>query len=355
MHRAQESNNMQHRIQTYKSELEQEFLKDLQHNSRTNSKYYDIKCKTKIDFITFSVYLNKKRGGKPDETKLQQMFTDIWCNKSSQPRYHLHKEYTYNQSAEYRFEFEGIDHQVIIAKCSWSWLRPYLITIHDPTQQVLEYLDVYLSQLDDYHIKNVEFTYDFYSENIDLVTQYLKEHAILSWRGKGYHPKYKNTFYGNNIRFAHGKGSRGYKKEVVDDNGENVKVARMEIMYKRPILKKNRISNIYDLINMDSRFVNKYLSFCNFNFSNFEKRMKKEKYDNGTIIHEINNIKQSIQEGYLYEMNQCYKNYYKGYPSLTYLKKNKFWDHFLEQFKPWYSFLDSDEFMLISALMEDSV
>lgn len=354
MHLTHESLNVHEQVQELRSEQEQEFLQYLHHQRRTNSKYFDITCKMKIDFITLSVYLNEKRGAKPDETKLWPMFTDIWCNRTAAPQYNIHKGCKYDRSAVYQYKFEGMEHQVIIAKCSWNWLKPYLVTVHDPTQQVLEYLDTYLRKMDRYHVKDIEFTYDFYSENTVMFARYLEEHAVVSWRGKGYHSEH-DTFYGNNIRFAHGKGLRVYKKEVEDDHDEKVEVARLEMLYKRPILEKNGIHSISDFINMDSRIVNKYLSFRNFNFRNLIKRMRKENCDNDTINREIKNIQNGIKGGYLYEMNQCYKKYYKGYPSLTYLKKNIFWNHFLGQFRSWYSFLDGDDFRLSSHLMEDGV
>ena len=359
-----ESLNVKEKVQKLRSVKEKEFLQHIHDQRRSNQRYYDIRCKLKVDFISFSVWLNEK-GSKPDETKLYPMFTDIRYNGTSAPQYNYNRKYNYSRSAIYQYLFDGTQHEIVISKCSYDYLRPYIIRLHDPTREVLEHLQQYLSKFDRYHIKDIEFSYDFYSEDINMVYQYLKEHAVVSWRGKGFQIE-EDTFYGNNIRFAHGKGMRVYKKEVENDDCEKVNVARMEMLYKRPILKKKKmgIHTIDDCLKMDSRKSNEYLSFRNYNFGNCVKHMKKMNYDH--IQKEIRNIQNGIEDGYLYDMNRYYKERYKiwhkkkfnnkkNYHGITYLYKNEFWDHFKEQFKSWHSFIDGDSLILSSALMEDGV
>jgi len=353
----QESHNIHQRVPKLRSIQEQKFSEHLHKQRRTNARYYNVTCKLKVDFISFSVWLNKKTGGKPDETKLYPMFTDIRYNGTSAPQYNYERKYSYDRSTIYQYEFDGHEHEIVIAKCSYNYLKPYIIRLHDPTLEVLEHLQQYFGKFDRYHIKDIEFTYDFQSEDIKMMHQYLQEHVIVSWRGKGFQIE-EDTFYGNNIRFAHGKGLRVYEKEVENEAGEKVQVARMEMLCKRPILKKNGIHTIKDFINMDTRVSNKYLSFRNFNYGRFIKHMKKISHPH--IAKEVNNIRNGIRNGYLYEMNISYKDWYKetnknlkeNYKP-TYLYKNKFWDHFISQCKPWYSFLDGNSFQLSSALMED--
>ena len=357
MYHFQESLNVLEKVQKLRSVQEQMFSNYLHKQRRLNPRYYDITCKLKIDFISFSVWLNKL-GHKPDETKLYPMFTDIRYNVTSAPQYNDNKKYNYDKSEIYQYKFDETEHEIVIAKCSCNYLKPYIIRLHDPTLEVLQHLQQYLNKFDRYHIKDIEFTYDFHSENVRMVYQYLKEHAIVSWRGKGFQIEEEDTFYGNNIRFAHGKGMRVYYKEVENDDDGKVKVTRMEMLYKRPILKKNGIHKINDFIKMDTRVTNKYLSFRNFNYGKFVKHMNKINHPH--TVKEINNIRNGIKGGYFFEMNKCYKEWYKDVNKNlkekykpNYLYKNEFWDHFLSQCKPWYSFLDGDSFRLSSSLMED--
>ncbi|MCK5682967.1 hypothetical protein KAJ27_02560 [bacterium] len=281
------------------------------------------------------------------------MFNDIWFNRTEEPKHHYHRGNKYNFSTDYHFEFEGTPHQLITAKCSWDNYRPILITIHDPTPEVLLYLQKFLDRMDYYHLKDVEFTYDFIFEDTGMVKQYFQEHAIVAWRGKGYQSD-DDTFYANNIRFASGKGLRAYEKDVQDEDGEELEVARLEMRLKRPILKKNGLHNITDLFTMDNRIANKYWAFQSFNFKKLSKRM----IEKNEILYQYddvsNNIIDEIKEGYLYDMNQYCKEWCKRYNSDSYIKKNKFWDHFKLQFQC-SSFLNGDSFKLSSFLMEDGV
>jgi hypothetical protein len=330
---------------------ERKFSEYLQQQRRKNPRYYGIKCHLKIDFIVFTVYLGEKKKGKPDERQLQPLRNDLMRRRKRSPKYTRNDAHIYNRSVTYKFQYMNQEYELNIACASRTKFRPYLIKIHDPTCEVLEYLQHYLNQITYYHIQSVEFVYDFYSEDNDLVRNFIKRHVIVSWRGKEYHPEYEKTFYGNNIRFATGKGLRSYEKEETVDRQE-MNFVRMEMLLKRPILKNNGIHSIDDLTNMDTRIPNKYFKYKAYNYNILEKRVKNTPDDLIKLRALKRSINDEIEKGYLYEMNKYSLQWCKCYPSDTYLKKIKYWDHFVYQFGC-YSFLNGDSFPLSLGLMED--
>ncbi len=323
----------------------------LHRQRRTNPKYFSIRCHLKVDFIVFSIYLGKKKEGKPDEGQLQPLRKDLMSRRTKSPRYNRNDNHSYNRSITYKFQYEGKEYELNIACASRQKFKPYLVKIHDPTQEVLRYLQQYLNQVTYYHIQSVEFTYDFYSKENDLVRNFIKRHVIVSWRGKEYHPEYEKTFYGNNIRFATGKGLRSYEKEEIVKDQE-LDFVRMEMLLKRPILKRNGIHSIDDIINIDSRIVSKYFKFKQYNFRKLSERALDTPDGQSKLKVLSRAISDEIEEGYLYEMNKYSLQWCKRYQSDSYLKVCRFWNHFTRQFRT-YSFLNEDSFPLSLELMED--
>lgn len=341
------------KINIWRDDHENRFFNYIRHMRRTSPRYYDVKCKLKIDFVTFSIYLKKNMNLKSDESTLVPLIKAIRAMRIEKTRFSFNPKYSYDRSRLYKFQFNGHVHQLIIAKSSKEPFKPYLLTIHDPTPDVLQFLEKFLVQYESYHVKDIENTFDFHFEDPDVVKKYLEQHTIVSWRGKGYHPEY-DTFYGNNIRFAKGKGLRVYKKEEENEAGITSEFIRLEMRLKRPILKSNGINNIHDIFQMENNVIKKYFSFKSFRYDKLSTRMEDEGYDKEKIDEIILRVKEEIRDGYLYEVNRNWLRHFKRYNSDSYIEKSNYWYHFIDQLR-FYSFLNGDVFSLSSVLMEDEI
>jgi hypothetical protein len=338
-------------VSQLRKDQEQRFHDYQQTQRRTNPRYYDFQCHLKYDFIIFSAYLGKKKEGKQDPTQLYPLLNDLLEKRTEPPDFHRNR-HDYDLSMTYNFNYLNKKYELNVACASKQQYKPYLLKIHDPTEQVLRYLQKYLDQVTYYHTHSIEFTYDFYSKDNDLVRNFIKRHVVVSWRGKqNYHPEYEKSFYGNNIRFARGKGLRAYEKEE-EKNGGKQEFVRLEMLLKRSILKSNGIHDIDDVIGLDSRIPNKYFSFKTYNYSKLKTRVADSSNWKGRFDELKNNIQSEIEEGYLYEVNKHSLNWYKRYYSDSYLKVTKYWKHFTHQFRG-SSFLNGDSFMLSLLMMED--
>jgi len=341
-------------IQRFRDDQLSRFNDYVEEQRRCNTKYYNLLCKLKIDFITFSLYLGVKKKGKQDEAQLLPLRNALTNRSMSTPRHRRNDLYSYGEWDAYRFQYGTTIYDLYIAQAKWEAYKPYLVTIHDPTPEVLIFLEQYLNSVTHYHVKNIEFTYDFYSEdNDDTVYKFIKQHTIVKWRGKGFDSEYESTFYGNNIRFASGKGLRSYHK--AEDTIENKQeFIRLEMLLKRGILKKNGINTIRDVFEMDSRLVNTYFIFKYFNFKKLAKRMLEDDTWKNRVDEIHHKIQSEIENGYLFEMNQYSREYSKKYPNDTYLNDCKYMEHFISRFG-YSSFLNGDSFLLSSELMEDEL
>lgn len=320
---------------------------------RCNARYYDLLCKLKIDLITFSLYLGPKKSGIHDESQLEPLRNDLISRSTAPFRHRMNFKYKYDESDTYYFQYGTKQYELNIAKANWEKFKPYLVTVHDPTPEVLIYFEQYLSGVTDYHVKAIEFTYDFFTEDKETVWKFIKQHTIVKWRGREFHSDYETTFYGNSIRFATGKGLRSYHKEE-EQEGCLEQFIRLEMQLKREILKNNGVHNIEDIFNMDSRLVNKYFNFKYYNFNKLTDRMLEKNGWEDRLDGVSNNIRNEIEKGYLYEMNKDSLDWCKRYQSDSYLKDCKYWDHFISRFRH-SSFLNGDSFLLSSSLMVDDL
>jgi hypothetical protein len=320
-------------------------------------KIQNITCKLKYDFIRFSVYLNEK-GKRPDESNLCPLFTDIWMKRVGNPNYKFLSEgntqyhWTYNKAAKYKFKLNDKIYEIIIAKCSFSYQYPYIITIHDPTPEVLLYLKPFLEQFQHYHVKEIEHTFDFVTDDNNMVRQFLIQQTVIKWRGKGFKRNDCGTCYIGNPRMCRGKGGRIYEKKLEMNLDEEV--VRMEMVVKRQILKSNNVQTIEDVLSDDSSTVMKYLQFKEFNFRKFRKKMASLSLSKEEIEEEVMVISNRIKDGELYEVNKELLSQLKKYQSESFLKVSGFWDHFVEKIGS-SSFLNRDEFELDSKLMIDGM
>lgn len=338
-------------------EHDKRFAEYSQEQIRRNPKYYAIKCHLKYDFIRFSVYLN--RAGKiPDESKLQPLLNEIWFRRTEEPDHNfiplnrVKFHWKYDRVTKYKFNFENQTHEIIFAKCSRSNLYPYIITIHDPTYNLLLYLKPFLESFHHYHVKEMEHTFDFVFDTPELVKDFLVQQTIVKWQGRSFGLDNCSTKYMGNPRVAQGKGGRIYNKPLaVSDNQDSV---RLELVLKRPILKRNGIKRIENVIESDSKAIMKYLQFKKFNTKKLSKRMLSFGIDQSEIDNEIRSITNRIKEGYSHEVNKEYLLEYKKYYSDSFLDKSLYWRHFAERIGH-SSFLTRDVFTLSHGLMMDEL
>ena len=336
-------------------EHDRRFAEYVEVQRRTNKRYFAVKCLLKYDFIRFSVYLNSK-GKQPDESKLWALFTDIWLRRTREPKYsHLTSKnfkyhWKYNEATSYEFKFNDKIYELIISKCSYNHLYPYIITVHDPTKEILIYLKQFFDTLNHYHVKEIEHTFDFIFEDQQMVRQFLIQQTIIKWRGRGFQLDDCGTFYIANPRMAKGKGGRVYEK-VLDAKKDSV---RLELLLKRPILKRNGVETIEDVIDADSSTVTNYIHFKKFNFDKLKKRMQSKNYNSDEIDNEIDNVKNRIDNGELHEINKEHSKQFGKYQSDTFLKESFFWNHFKHEIAR-SSFLRRDVFKLSHALMMDEL
>lgn len=144
----------------FRRDQEQKFFDYQRTQRRTNPSYYDLQCQLKYDFIIFSVYLGKKKEGKQDPRQLYPLIDDL-LERRTKPPDHNRNQHDYDVSTTYNFDYHNKKYELNVACASKQQFKPYLLKIHDPTEQVLRYLQQYLDQVTYYHTHSIEFTYDF--------------------------------------------------------------------------------------------------------------------------------------------------------------------------------------------------
>ena len=142
---------------------------------------------------------------------------------------------------------------------------PNVLLIKYPDTQVLLYLDNFLSRMM-YHIKDVEFAFDFEGADNNRIRQKLFPMYYLKWSTKASQLslRYPTTSYSNNIRTSP-RGMKVYAKQR--RNGRHV--VRMEATYRRRILTMKNINVINDLINLDMQKIASDISFRTFDYDRF--------------------------------------------------------------------------------------
>jgi len=323
------------------------FSRDVKQQRKINPDYYDIKCKLSLDFIKFSLFTT--------DYSLKDLFTELKKRKVKfngsgfQPK----QEWDYDYSETYSFEYEGEVHNFNVLKSTFKPFLPKIITFQNPSKELLIFLEKYLSKLAYYHVKEIEFTFDFVHEDKEYIRNFIKTHFTIKWRGKKFdHPS--DTIYFNNIRFCKGKGGVLYDKPIENEKHEIEDVTRLEVRMKRPILYKNGISKIQNVIDMKAEVVTKYFEFKEFNYRLCRKRLIENDKNNNEIINEFKIIEERIADGYLYDINSLLMNQYKKYNSDTLLIKHPFHKHLLNQIR-YKSFLDRDSVMVTTSMMPDKI
>ncbi len=253
----------------------------------------------------------------------------------------------------YYIKYAGQSHTVSIVRSSKMYFLPKILIVHDPNEKVLKHIEQFLLQLDYYHVKEMKLTFDFENDDRDYIRQFIKSHFVINWRGKCfYHPS--ETFYFNNIRFGKGKGSRLYDKQLEKDDQAVKDVVRLEMLMKRPILQKNSITNINDIINFKPEVISRYFNFKEFNYRRCKKRLLENGKEYNELKSEFDTYKDLITRGKMYDLNRSIVKKYKKYPSDGFLQLHSFNSHFLRQISG-KSFLNRDSVMVTIGQMGDKI
>jgi hypothetical protein len=132
-------------------------------------------------------------------------------------------------------------------KHGYCRLPAFLVTVHDPTQEIINLLS---SSCVSHGIKltvsKIELAYDFYdlsSRDRIILYDFLKSHLLLKHSRSKPSEKYLTTYYANQIKYS----SKGLKVYLRPDH-RNKRIVRLELTLKRPLLRKLRIDPLLKTI-----------------------------------------------------------------------------------------------------------
>jgi hypothetical protein len=330
---------------TTSERLNMKFYEYVQEQKKTNSAYFDTRCALSQDFIKLSIFAS--------EMSLYPLMNEIKRRETSPVKSNLNVDFKYDQSRTYEFEFEGRNHTFNIIKSNSEAFLPIILTLHDPTKNLLNFIESHIKHSAWYHVKEIEFTFDFENDDEKFIHYFIKNHLAIKWRGKSFHHP-SDTDYFANIRFAKGKGARLYGKELSGNKQDVTEVTRLEILLKRPILYRSGITSLSDVINMKTEIITKYFSFKEFNYRLYKKRLLENKSTLDQIELYFNQVKEKISNGFLYDLNSAIVEQYRKYPSDGFLVNHSFQSHFINQIHG-KSFLNRDSFMVSTGLMDDKI
>ena len=324
-------------------EINSKFYEYVREQKKINHDYFDIKCTLSLDFIKLSVSTSDR--------SLDSLKKEVIRKKTSPEKINRNVQFDYDESWSAEFEIEGHVYAINILKSNTKAFLPKIITLHHPTEELLKFTELHLKHKAWYHVKEIEFTFDFEHEDKEMIRNFIKNHFTIKWRGKGfYHPS--ETEYFANIRFAKGKGGRLYEKELGEKGCESRDVTRLEVLLKRPVLYRSGVAKIPDLLNMNIDIVAKYFTFKEFNYRLWKKRLLENELSIEQVKIEFSQVKESINDGKLYDLNSSIVSIYKKYPSDGFLIDHSFQRHFINQISG-KSFLNGDSIMVSTSLMDD--
>lgn len=326
-------------------EINNNFYEYVQEQKKINPDYFDIKCTLSLDFIKLSVLTS--------DQSLHSLKNEVIGRKTSPEKINRNANYDYDESWSIEFKLEGNVHAMNILKSNTKAFLPKIITLHHPTEELLKFTELHLKNKAWHHVKEIEFSFDFEHEDKEMIRNFIKNHFTIKWRGKGfYHPS--ETEYFANIRFARGKGGRLYEKELGEKGCESREVTRLEVLLKRPVLYRSGVTKIPDLLNMNIDTVTKYFTFKEFNYRLLKKRLLENELSIEQVKIEFNQVKESIDNGKLYDLNSSIVSIYKKYPSDGFLINHSFQKHFINRISG-KSFLNRDTIMVSTGLMDDKI
>ena len=195
-------------------------------------------------------------------------------------------DYLFDFSMEYQMpEYNNKVFRLLTSK--ENPFLPILMKIEKPNIKILNFMHNFaVSNKIQYKISSMELTFDFFTQNIDTLDamySMLVQHVYLQWAGKSFENDYETTTYIGNPRKTISKAIRIYKKEFEDNKKKDR--ARLELILKRRLLKRQNIESITDL-QEDAYYqiIDKYLKFRDLNLNAYERKyLRKLRKHNKTL------------------------------------------------------------------------
>jgi hypothetical protein len=150
--------------------------------------------------------------------------------------------------------------------------RTIVIKIHDPNYNVLDLFDkLFSAYCIDYKIKEIELTFDFYTEDVYGLEDFINGHLFLKYHNqRTYHKHVEETIYTTGRKAA--KRTRAYVRPV---NGKFI--LRLELILSKVIIR--RIGLKLPLESIDYLDITKYITFKYVDSDKLIKYLKKSQKD----------------------------------------------------------------------------
>ena len=181
------------------------------------------------------------------------------------------KEGNFERKLEFKNEDITID--IFYGMRFLEFIKPtVLITIHNPNDNILELFDkLFTVYYINYKIKEIELTFDFYTDNVFGLEHFINSHLFLKYQNQRLPSKhYKDTFYTTGRKAA--KRTRTYIREV---NGKSV--VRLELILSKAIIR--RINLKLPLVSIDSLDITQYITFKYIDSDKLINYLKKSQKD----------------------------------------------------------------------------
>lgn len=247
-------------------------------NSFKGQKHY-VPFNASIDFITITSDVPH-----PEVLRLVHKLT----SRSGSTKYYKTKSFAYNRVLKCIYNYNSSSYTMFLIRANKAFLPKLLLKILQPDRELLLHIGELLNN--DYNISYIEFAFDFYSDHPIRLYQFFKRHLFLKWPGSKFNPGYTSTTYLNNIRKSKTKGVRIYRKK--ETNNEAV---RVEVVYKRRMLKTLGINTVKDLIIVKPHIITKYLNLISFDFDLFRARCFRRRGNNNMDIKNLDRIVDKIE------------------------------------------------------------
>jgi len=261
----------------------------------------------------------------PDKTNKQQFqnYFNTFSSLSTSIRHYKTKNPKYNKVTKFDMSYDNSVYKVYFMRPNKSYLPKLLIKVLQPDDKLFRFLhDLFHSG---YKLSFLEFAFDCYTPLLKEFYQFIKSRLYLKWPGADFNPGYVSTTYFNNIRKSATKGVRVYIKEV-----NHNRFVRIEIVYKRRLLKRMGINTIEDLFKIKTSAVTKYLRLMIFDYELFRKRCFSRRGSNGVTFRELDTIIENIDTLIERKSIRAASEYARNFAGCSCLKEHeqndKFWE-----------------------------
>ena len=260
----------------------------------------------------------------PQKTDSQfQHYFNTFSSLSSSVRHYKTKNPKYNKVTKFNMSYDNTVYRVYFMRPNKPYLPKLLIKVLQPEAKLLRFLhDLFNSG---YTLSFLEFAFDCYTPRLKEFYQFLKSRLYLKWPGTDFNPGYVSTTYYNNIRKSATKGLRVYIKEF-----KRSRCVRVEIVYKRRLLRRIGLNTIEDLFKIKTSAVTKYLRLMMFDYEVFRKRCFSRRGLNGVTFKEIDAIIENIETLIEKKGIRAAGEYARNFAGCSCLKEHeqneKFWE-----------------------------